>query len=125
MTGVPQSVESRGGAPAVGRGSSSLPAVFAVSRCLSLFHSNVSSPSLSELGVPISGTGLSSGIMRLAHKTAGPTRWERCRIGPIIATEIVRRPLSRPFRSGEASTVNGGGIVPHSEQPDAQGAAAQ
>ena len=47
-------------------------------------------PLLSEPGVPISGTGLSSGIMRLAHGPPGPCRW---------SADAARLPLCIPTPS--------------------------
>ena len=56
-------------------------------------------PLLSEPGVPISGTGLSSGIMRLAHGPPGRFREAGGRTLPTSSADAARLPLCVPVSS--------------------------
>ena len=56
-------------------------------------------PLLPEPGVPISGTGLSSGIMRLAHGPPGRFRKAGGRAPPTSSADTARRPLCLPISS--------------------------
>ena len=60
-------------------------------------------PLLSEPGVPISGTGLSSGIMRLVHGPPGRSREAGGRALPTSSADAAQLPLCFPSRLRRAA----------------------
>ncbi len=83
--------------PAVGRGSSSLPAAFAMCRCLSLSRSHVSSPPLSEPGVRISPHRALQWDHAPRTRTTGTGRGREEPAGP-VPKAAARQPSCLPRR---------------------------
>ena len=81
-------------------------------------HGRVSSPPLSEPGVRISRTGLSSGIMHLAHGPPGRGRGREEPVGPVTqgrCTTAILPPTSFPVCRRACSRP--GGVEPFGSDP--------